>query len=139
MRTVEFLDAVKRRHDLPSDYAISKHFGWRISRVYEYRGGHRELDDEACVQVAESLDLPPPYVMACIAAARAKDATIRKYWTAAAKLLKTGTAAAILATAVSLSQTATPPSSVDGFNQLYIMRRSRKTPEGGTPVAFCAV
>lgn len=130
MRTVDFLDAVKKRHALHSDYAVSKHFGWRISRVYEYRGGHRELDDEGCVQVAESLGLPPPYVMACIAAARAKDATIRKYWLTAAKMLKTGTAAAILATAVSLSQSATPPSSVDAFNQLYIMRRRQddKTP-----------
>lgn len=106
LNTVEFLDAVKRRHGLTSDYQLAKRLGWNTQRTSSYRNGRRELDDDACVQIAEALDVPPAYVMACVAAARAKDAAIKKHWEAAAKLLKTGTAAVILATVGALSQSA---------------------------------
>jgi hypothetical protein len=131
MRTVEFLDAVKRRYALQSDYAISKHFGWRISRVYEYRGGHRELDDEACVQVAQALELPPAYVMACIAEARAKDATIKKYWREAATLLKKSAAAAVATVTLAMAYSAPAPAQAapgQAFDDLYITRRKKGLP-----------
>lgn len=114
MNTVDFLDAVKRRHGLTSDYQLAKKLGWTPQRLSGYRIGRRELDDEACVQIAELLELPAPYVMACVAAARAKSADIKKHWLAAARLLKTGTAAVILATAGLLSQNAPSASSAQG-------------------------
>lgn len=106
MKTVEFLDAVKKRHGLVSDYALAKFLGWRTQRVYTYRHTPRELDDEACVQIATALDVPPAYVMACVAAERAKRADIKKHWLAAARLLKTGTGAAIVAAVLATSQIA---------------------------------
>jgi len=108
MKTVDFLDAVKKRHGLTSDYQLAKLLRWNTQRISMYRHTPRELDDDACVQIAEALGVPPAYVMACIAAARAKSADIKRHWLAAARLLKTGTAAVILATAVAVSQVAAP-------------------------------
>ena len=128
LNTVDFLDAVKRRHGLTSDYQLAKRLGWNTQRTSSYRSGRRELDDESCVQVAEQLGVPPAYVMACIAAARAKSAAIKKHWEAAARLLKTGTAAAIVATVLAVSQFApSAPAGVSGgrLNELYIMRLRR--------------
>lgn len=107
MDTNEFLDSVKERHQLPSDYAVAKFFGWRISRIYDYRGSGRELDEEACIQVAAALELPPAYVMACIREARAKSADVKKYWREAAMLLKTGTAAVMAAVALTMGSPST--------------------------------
>lgn len=106
MKTVDFLDAVKARHRLASDYQLCKFLGWTTSRVSLYRTTPRELDDDACIQIAKALDMPAPYVMACIAAARAKSAESKHAWEKAAKLLKTGSAAVILAAALLLSQNA---------------------------------
>lgn len=134
MKTVEFLDAVKARHKLATDYKLAKFLGWNPARIAQYRISPRELDDEGCVQIATALGLPPPYVMACVAAARAKDAAIKKHWLAAARLLKTGTAAVILVTAGMLAQNAPSASAGFGggqFDDLYIMRRRRRRASGG--------
>jgi hypothetical protein len=133
MKTVDFLDAVKARHRLSSDYKLGKFLGWTAQRVSVYRNGRRELDDDACVQIATALDLPAPYVMACVAAARAKSADIKKHWLAAARLLKTGTAAVILATAGLLPQNAPSASSVQASALTkpcthYAHRRRRGAP-----------
>lgn len=98
MDTNAFLDAVKARHRLSSDYQLAKFLGWRQQRTTDYRNTGRQLDDVACIQVAEALELPPAYVMAEIAAERAKSAEARRYWRQAAALLKQGKVA-VLATA----------------------------------------
>jgi hypothetical protein len=125
MNTRDFLDAIKARHNLPSDYALGKLTGWRQSRISQYRTSSREIDDDGCLQIAQLLDMPAPYVMACIAAARAKSAEARSAWEKAATLLKTGTAAAILGVALLLAQNA-PSASIaqvsDFSDNLYIMR-----------------
>lgn len=95
--TVEFLDAIKDKYELRSDYALAKFMGWRQTRISQYRVGDRELDDDGCVQVAEKLGLPPAHVMACMASRRAENASLRRYWEEAAKLLKDGTWAVLLA------------------------------------------
>lgn len=125
MNTVDFLDAVKRRHGLASDYALAKRLGWSTSRVAQYRISSRELDDEGCVQIAAELGIEPAYVLAVIAGARAKDAAIKKHWAAAAKLLKTGTLPLLLVAAGLVSQIApSAPAGLSGgqINDLYIMR-----------------
>ncbi len=94
MNTRDFLDAVKRRHRLRSDYALAKFLGWRQPRISTYRNTPRELDDAACIKVADALDLPCGYVLATIAAARTKDKAARAEWTRVARLLKAGSRAA---------------------------------------------
>lgn len=133
METVAFLDAVKARHKLATDYKLAKFLRWPPQRISMYRARKRALDDEACVQIAAALDVPPAYVMACIAAARAKDAAIKKHWLAAARLLKTGTAAVVLATVLAVSQNApASPSRLEarlsGQAIHYAPRRRRRRP-----------
>ncbi len=129
MKTVDFLDAVKLRHKLTSDYQLAKLLRWTSQRISIYRAGRRELDDDACLQIAAALELPAPYVMACIAAARAKSAESKRAWEKAARLLKSGTAAVVLAAAMLLSQNAPSASNAqvsDFSDNLYIMRRWRR-------------
>ncbi len=106
MNTIEFLDAAKARLGITSDYALGKKLGWGQTRLSQYRTRNREMDDDGCLQIAAVLELPPEYVMACVAAARAKSAEAKSAWQKAADLLKTGTAAVILGAALLLSQNA---------------------------------
>lgn len=104
MKSADFLDAVKARHKLTSDYQLAKHLRWPQPRVSMYRTGRREFDDDSALQIAAELTLDPAYVLACIAAARAKRADIKRHWLAAARLLKTGTGAMIVAAVLATSQ-----------------------------------
>ena len=83
--TAQFLDAVKARHRLRSDYQLAKLLNWSTSRISQYRTTTRELDDDGCVQVADKLGVSPLYVLASIAAERASSATVKRHWRAAAK------------------------------------------------------
>lgn len=109
MNTRDFLDACKRRHQIPTDYQLSKFLGWNPRRVSMYRCAQRELDDEGCIAIAAALDLPAGYVLAEIAAARAKTAPARDAWARVARLLISGakrTAACLLLGVFVLSQDA---------------------------------
>lgn len=126
MKTIDFLDAIKRRHHLATDYRLGKFLRWPQGRVSMYRTGRREFDDASCVQVARALDLPAAYVLACISAARAKNDETKRAWQDAAKLLKKGAAAVILATVLALAQGARPAEAAGAARQMddvYIMRR----------------
>jgi hypothetical protein len=106
MKTTDFLDAVKKRHGLASDYQLAKFLRWPTQRISMFRTTARELGDDACVQIAAALELPAPYVLACIAEQRAKSSDVKGYWREAAKLLKSGTAAALLVGAMLAAQPA---------------------------------
>lgn len=94
MNTRDFLDAVKRRHGLASDYKLAQLLRWNPRRVSMYRTTARELDETGCIAIADALDLPRGYVLAEIAAARAKDEGARREWLRVARLLKAGSKAA---------------------------------------------
>ena len=129
MNTVDFIDAVRKKHGLTSDWQVKKLLGWRPARVYEYRRGARELDDQGCIDIARALDIPPAYVMACIAAERAKSAEAKREWLRAAKLLKKGLAASVAVAVFAMLQTPAPAraeSSVFQNDFLYIMRTRRR-------------
>lgn len=85
--TIDFLDEVKAKHGLPSDYALSKFFGCTKSSISNYRMKKNHFDDEMAVKVAKALDVSPGYILNCVAAERAKSDTTRKAWERAAKHL----------------------------------------------------
>lgn len=85
--TVEFLDAVKAKHSLTSDYQLSKHLGCTPSAVGNYRHGKSKFDEEMACRIAAELSLEPGYVLACIASERAKKPEVKKAWAHAAELL----------------------------------------------------
>ncbi len=95
MKTVEFLDALKRQHSIESDYGVSKLLGITRQRLSNYRSGRDFFGDEIASQVAQMLGLDPGYVMACAHAERAATAEIRAVWeSVAAKLAGVGAVAA---------------------------------------------
>lgn len=78
--TVEYLDAVKARLDLPSDYAIAKVLGITRAAVSRYRNGHGVFDDEVCFAVAEILDINPLEVIVAAQSERAKNDDSKAKW-----------------------------------------------------------
>jgi len=79
MRTLDFLDEIKRRNNLPSDYALAKFLGIRPNRISIYRHGGT-MDGELALIVAERGGWPVEYVLACIEAERSKRPQVKKAW-----------------------------------------------------------
>ena len=78
--TIEFLDAVKAKLGIESDYALAKRLGFPLSTVSNYRTGRRVLDDDAALSVANVLDVHPFVVIASANAERAKTPEQRERW-----------------------------------------------------------
>jgi transcriptional regulator with XRE-family HTH domain len=88
MKTVEFLDALRARHGLPSDYALAALLGVTRQTISKYRNGADFFGDQMAVKVAGLLELDPCYVMACAHAERATDEHIRSLWSRLASSAK---------------------------------------------------
>lgn len=80
MTTVEYLDAVKNRYGIKSDYALAKHLGFNHTAVSGYRNGHRFFDDDAALTIATALELNPLEVIAAANAERAKTPEQKARW-----------------------------------------------------------
>lgn len=98
MKTSDFVDAIRLRHDLRSDYMVAKLLDVAPNYVSQWRRGRNTMGDDTCMKVAELLELRPEYVLACVAAERAKSESVREAWERAAAAL-----AACLALAVGLA------------------------------------
>lgn len=94
MKTAEYLDAIKARHNLPSDYAAAKLIGVTRSAVSRYRHGADSFADPVALRVAELLDLDPASVLIDCQMERAPDPATRAAW--GALLARIGTHAAPL-------------------------------------------
>lgn len=85
--TTQFLDAVKIKTGVDSDYALAKLLGVTRAAVSNYR--HRPISsgfsEAAALRVAELLEIDPAYVIACSLAQRAKRPAMRKLWEGVAK------------------------------------------------------
>lgn len=80
LTTIEYLDAIKAKSGISSDYALAKRLGFSLSAVSSYRHGRRYLDDDAALAVAAALDLHPLQVIAAANAERAKTPEQRARW-----------------------------------------------------------
>lgn len=76
----DWIDAVKRRHGLDSDYAVAKLLEVSTSHISHYRNGRSTMDPYMAARVAELLDLEPIQVIACAEAERARDAGKKDFW-----------------------------------------------------------
>jgi hypothetical protein len=79
-RTVEFLDAVKSRHHVGSDYALRTLLQVSKQTISRYRNGEDYLGDIPAARVAELLEIDPGYVVACAHAERAKKPEEKAIW-----------------------------------------------------------
>lgn len=93
--TTDFLDEVKAKHGLTSDYQLSKKLGCTCSTISGYRAGRSRMDDEMACKVAALLGIEAGYVLACIASERSKSPIVKKAWEWTAQHL--GGLAAVLA------------------------------------------
>lgn len=103
MKSADFLDAVRAKHGLTSDYQVHKFLGIAQSRVSMYRTGRREFDDQTCIVIADCLGESSLYVMASIQAERAKCTEVKGVWEYCAKIGKRANGAALLAFSVLLA------------------------------------
>jgi DNA-binding transcriptional regulator YdaS (Cro superfamily) len=78
--TIQFLDAVKEKLGIDSDYALAKRLGFSLSGVSSYRTGRRFLDDDAALVIATALEIHPFEVIASANAERAKTPEQRARW-----------------------------------------------------------
>ena len=92
--TLEFLDTIKAKQGLTSDYQLAKFLKLSDQRISFYRTGKSRFDEDTCIMVADVLGLDQGYVMACIAAERTKSAKAKAAWKHTAELLG-GLAAAL--------------------------------------------
>ena len=79
-RTVEYLDELKRRYSIPTDYQLARFLGISHQAITQYRNKGTTLRDDVALRVAELLELPPGKVLADMQAERAKDARVRDAW-----------------------------------------------------------
>lgn len=96
MRTADFLDALRIRFQVPSDYALAPMLGVTRQQVSKYRLGKDSLSDEAAIYVAELLEIDPAFVLASCHAERAKADGQRAAWERiAARFAQAATVAAV--------------------------------------------
>lgn len=80
MNTVEYLDAVKKARELPSDYALSKLLGVSQSSIQQYRSGRSALGIETAMKVGEILRIDGHAVYADGQIERAKNSAQSAFW-----------------------------------------------------------
>ena len=93
--TTEWMDAVKQRHGLTSDYQLAQRWGVTRQLLSAYRNKREYLSEENAAKVAADLGVELAFVLACIAGERAKMPSARDAWRVLAERLG-GTAAAVL-------------------------------------------
>lgn len=78
--TNEFLDAVKAKHGLSSDYALAHKLGITRQAISKYRNSHGQLEDSLAISVAKLLEIDAAYVVACMHSERAKREDEKAVW-----------------------------------------------------------
>jgi len=88
MNTPEYLDAVRKKLGLPSDYALQKPLGLSKSQLSRYRSGLDTLSDAVAVHIAEILDIPVGKVLLDCHIERSKIPAVKAAWTSMMNTLK---------------------------------------------------
>lgn len=132
--TCEFLDALKARYCLPSDYALAKKLGLTHQTVSKYRLGKDFLGDSTALRVAELLEIDPAIVIASVHAERSKIAAEKAVWESIIERL--GGAAAAVLLGIGLAGSPGPAAAADltvnpGGNTHYANRRRAKVQKRG--------
>lgn len=136
--TCHFLDAVKTRHALPSDYALAKKLGITSQSITQYRNGRLLLSDSMAITVANLLEIDPAIVISSAHAERAKKPEERAIWEGIIERLG-GVAAALvlgvgLVSAPPQAEAAQAPISHNSMTNLHYVK-SRKTRNRKTKIA----
>lgn len=79
--TLQYLDAVKAKHGLTSDYQLAKALGLRQSAISGYRAGRSHPDDTIALRIAELLGINAMEIISAANVERAKTKETRGIWT----------------------------------------------------------
>ena len=93
--TPELLDEIKKQFKF-SDYRIGKALGASPQVVSNWRHGRNAMGPEYAVKVAELIDWPEAYVLACVEAERETNPDVLKVWRAIADAFPRSAAAVAL-------------------------------------------
>lgn len=120
--TLDFLDAVKAKHGIPSDYALAPVLGVTRSAVSKYRNKLDYLSDEKALLVANLLEINSGIVLAAVHAERSKSDQEKAAWTSIWE--KLGGVAAGLVVALALGSIPTPAQASPGgvANSVYYVK-----------------
>lgn len=127
--TVEYLDAVKAKLDLPSDYAAAKALGVTRAAVSRYRNGLGTFDDLTAARVAQILGVEPIEVIAATNFERSSDDRAREVWGAIWGKAAGAIALSLTACAVGLSVAPSIKAAESGNNVItlyYVKWRLRR-------------
>lgn len=80
MRSIDYLDAVKKKLAISSNYALSKALEIERQMVNAYYRGERVPDAYACTRIAVLLEIDPALVIAEIQAENEKNEKKRQFW-----------------------------------------------------------
>ena len=94
--TVQFLDAVRVRHELTSDYQLAKFLGVPQTSISSYRTGRSMMDEAMCLKIAAALAIEPGEVLVAIAFEREKRAEVKSAWQRVAQRLASVAGAVVL-------------------------------------------
>ena len=124
--TCDFLNAVKARHGIESDYQLAKKLGFTPQMVSRYRVGKDQLSDSAAIKVANLLEIDPAIVLASVHAERAKAPEEKAAWTTILERL--GGVAAIVLIGIGAISAPSPAqaNTVESSGTMCIMSNKRR-------------
>jgi len=88
VKSADFLDAIKKKYAIKTDYPLSQILKISPSQISGYRTGQREFGEATCELVAIELDEPIEYLLAEIQAVRATRTKHEAAWRRLARLAK---------------------------------------------------
>jgi plasmid maintenance system antidote protein VapI len=122
----EYLDAIKAKHHLPSDYAAAKLIGTTRSAISLHRNGHTHFGPDVAIRVAALLQIDEEIVLLDAAFSQAQSDPERNAWQRVIKRL--GGVAATVAVAATLTGAPAPASAFQPSQAtLFIMSTCRRT------------
>lgn len=100
LTTKDFCELLFAKTNTRTVYALAKYLGRQQTTVSRWVKGAGAFGDDEAVQVAEILELPAEYVLACCAAERTKSPAARSAFERVADSLRTSMAALVAALCV---------------------------------------
>jgi transcriptional regulator with XRE-family HTH domain len=80
MNTIDYLDAIRKKLNLPSDYALQRPLGVSKSQLSKYRTGRDYLSDDVAIRVAHILDVNSGKVLLDMHIERSRTPELRAAW-----------------------------------------------------------
>lgn len=80
MKTPDYLDLVRAKLNLPSDYALQKPLQISKTQVSKYRNSLESLSEPVCERIAEILDIPAIQILIDMQIEKAKSPKMQSAW-----------------------------------------------------------